>query len=112
MLSAQEVDPDCLERMRKGVFVVNSDPEIEVIRTSKEYVEVYNHGDSKLFHQITWENDSTYVLTMKRAVNAVGCLQVGQTVRTTIVGCSGDLYMTLSESEFCGDSEEVFRKTL
>jgi len=112
-LSTQAQEPQnaqCLARMKKGVFKLQSSESVEVIRTSKEYVEVYGDGNSKLFHSITWENDSTYVLTMKRAVNTVPCLKVGEQVRTTIRGCKHDRYATYSVSESCGMSQEVYVK--
>ena len=108
--SAQEVESECLSRMKKGVFIPDQEGVMEVIRTSKEHVEVFNGGDSKLFHSIHWENDSTYTLTMKRAVNAITCLRAGEKMKTTITACSGNHYETESISVYCGSSKDSFVK--
>ena len=83
---------------------------MEVIRTSKEHVEVYNKGNAKLFHAIRWDNDSTFTLTMKRSVNVVTCLKKGAIMKTTITTCSGNRYASKSISVYCGDTEESFVK--
>jgi len=108
--SAQNLDPDCLARIRKGVFVPEQAGPMEVIRTGKEYVEVYNEGDAKLFHAIRWDNDSTFTLTMKRSVNVLTCLKKGEIMKTTITTCQGNRYESKSISLYCGDTEESFVK--
>ncbi len=108
--AAQKVEPECLSRMKKGVFIPDQEGLMEVIRTSKEHVEVFEGGDSKLFHAIHWENDSTYTLTMKRAVNAITCLKKGEIKKTTITACRGDRYETESISVYCGSSKDSFVK--
>lgn len=102
---SQSLDEDCLKRMHTGVFTYTAaEQEVEVIRTQRIQVEVMDGGHSKLYLNVVWENDSTMVLTMDRGVNAIGCLDHGDIIRTEIVACYHDRYDCVSQSKTCGDS--------
>lgn len=82
----------------------------EIIRTSKEHVEVFQDGDAKLFMSVEWINSRKYVLTMKRSVNTIGCLDVGERVETTITSCEQDRYECKFVSNRCGSGKAVIIK--
>lgn len=84
--------------------------EIEIVRTKNRQVEIYNNGKSKLILKIDWINDSTYVLTHIKSINAPGCLEKGDWIRATITSRSGDTYECTYTSNRCGSGKSVFKK--
>lgn len=94
--------------LKTGKFTyAENEGETEIIRTKRKQTEIYNDGKSKLVMKIRWENDTTYVLTLKREVNAPGCLQKGDWIRTTIVKRSGNRYECSSTSKRCGSLAKI-----
>jgi len=82
-----------------------------IIRTDKLQTEIFNNGQSRLILKIKWTSETTYVLKLKKAINAPGCLKKGDRVTTTIVSCSGDEYVGASTSKKCGDITTTYIRT-
>ena len=110
MLSFQQSD-NLYKSFRTGIFTYqNSKTRVKIVRTEDEQIEIYNDGNSKLILGIHWENDSTYVLTHKQAINAPGCLQIGDWIKTTITSAEKNKYSCTYTSNRCGSGESVFIK--
>ncbi len=107
---AQKVD--CLKNHRTGKYTYQSRGQmVEIVRTENEQTEIFNDGKSKLILSVEWLNNSTYLLTLKQAVNSSkGCLSVGDWIKVTIVKCYGKQYSAKYESNKCGAGESVFVK--
>jgi hypothetical protein len=104
-------DSLCLKNMRTGTFTYEGqEGRVEIIRTRKKQVENYNGGKSKIILRIKWVNDSTYVLTFRRAKNAPGCLKEGDTITTRILECDGNSYYCEYSSRRCGGGRITFVK--
>ncbi len=96
---------------KTGTFTYESqEGEVEIIRTKTKQIEIYNDGKSKLITNIKWENDSTYVLTHKKAINAEGCLDKGDWIRTKIISRDGNRYEADFVSNKCGRGTAIFIK--
>lgn len=99
------------EGFKTGKFAYEGrESEVEIIRTKRKQIEIYNGGQSKLIMAIKWINDSTYVLTLKRSVNVLGCLENGDSIKTTILKRDGDKYFCSFTSNKCGGGSCVFIK--
>lgn len=104
-------DQNSFDDLKTGKFAYEgNEGEIEIIRTKKKQIEIFNNGKSKLILKIKWLNDSTYVLTHIKAKNAVGCLQKGDTIKAIILNRNGNRYECSYSSNRCGDGKSVFIK--
>lgn len=84
---------DNYERFKTGVFTYVDVPgNVEIIRTETTQTEILNNGKSKMILKITWENDSTYVLKLKKLVNMPGILRKGDVIVTTIYEADQNSY--------------------
>lgn len=109
-LAAQ--DTECLKKMRTGNFIYSDQgSQSVIIRTDKLQTEIFNNGQSRLILKIKWTSETTYVLKLKKAINAPGCLKKGDRVTTTIISCSGDEYVGASTSKKCGDITTTYIRT-
>ena len=100
-----------LEDFRTGTFAYeNMGEEIQIIRTEDTQTEIYNNGSSQLILSIEWESDVRYVLTMKKGINAEGCLKKGDKIHTTILSHEGNVYKAYYTSKRCGEGESNFVK--
>lgn len=102
---------DCLNKIKTGKFTYpGEEGKVEIIRTKKTQTEVYNNGVSKLILKIQWLNDSTYVLTHKKSVNAPGCLEKGDWMKATVFKCEENRYSCEFTSNKCGNGQIVLIK--
>lgn len=102
---------DQYKSFKTGTFTyLNSESKVKIVRSENEQVEIYNDGESRLILDIHWENDSTYVLTLKQAINAPGCLQIGDWIKTTITSAEKSRYTCTYTSNRCGSGESEFIK--
>jgi hypothetical protein len=83
---------------------------VEIIRTNKKQVEIFNDGKSKLILKINWINDSTYILTLIKKINIHGCLERGDWIKATITNRNGNKYECTYISKNCGGGKSVFVK--
>jgi hypothetical protein len=105
-------DTECLKKMRTGNFIYSDQgSQSVIIRTDKLQTEIFNNGQSRLILKIKWTSETTYVLKLKKAINAPGCLKKGYRVTTTIISCSGDEYVGASTSKKCGDITTTYIRT-
>ena len=96
---------------RTGTFVYKGiEDKAKVIRTKKTQTEVFNDGKSKLIMKIKWVDKTSYVLTLKKAINAPGCLKIGDTITATLVKQEGKTFYCKSKSENCGKADVVMIK--
>ncbi|MFI5204028.1 MAG: hypothetical protein ACHQF2_05980, partial [Flavobacteriales bacterium] len=65
---------------------------------------------SKIVLKIEWLNDSTYVLTVKKLVNAPGCLSKRDWIKTVITSCTDNRWVGTYTSNKCGSGKCVFLK--
>lgn len=101
-------DSTCIQTFKTGTFTYKGKKEeVEVIRTKSTQIERYNGGNSELVLSIDWSSDSSYILTLQRAINAPGCLEKGDTIRTRISRCEKGRLVGRSETEDCGGQEFV-----
>jgi len=108
VFSQEKID---FARFKTGKFTYETKKEqVEIIRTKKKQIEIFNNGMSKVILKIKWINDSTYVLSLKRAINAPGCLKKGDRVVTTILNASEDRYECFFTSKNCGEGRSVIIK--
>jgi hypothetical protein len=104
-------DSTCIQDFRTGTFTYKEkQEEVEVIRTRSTQIERYNDGDSELVLSIEWPDDSSYVLTLQRSINAPGCLEKGDTIRTQVLSCEKGRMTGRSSSEDCGGQRFVMLK--
>lgn len=97
--------------LKTGKFTyVGKEGETEIIRTKRKQVETFNGGKSKLILKIKWMNDSTYILTHKKAINAPGCLQKNDWINVVITRRWGNRFECSCSSENCGQGQIVFVK--
>lgn len=97
-----------MDSFRTGTFhYQGQDHDVTVIRTEEEQIERYNDGKSEMISSIEWTSDTSYRLVVERGVNAPGCLEEGDTVRTRIVGCEGDRMTCKTRSDQCGGTRSV-----
>lgn len=102
-------DTDCLKKMRTGSFHYSDlGSQATIVRTDKLQTETYNNGQSKLIFKIKWTSDSTYVLILKKIINAPGCLNLGDRIETTITDCSENTYVGASTTKNCGSSTNTY----
>ena len=105
-------DTECLKKMRTGNFIYSDQgAQSVIIRTDKLQTEIFNNGQSRLILKIKWTSETTYVLKLKKAINAPGCLKKGDRITTTIISCSGDEYVGASTSKKCGDITTTYIRT-
>lgn len=110
-LSIHAQDSPCLQKMRFGTFeYLNKHEGTTIVRKRNKHIEYSNSGKSKLKLKIEWLNDSTYVLTHKKAVNNSGCLEKGTQIIVKIVSCDGNKYFAKYSSDKCGNGESWFIK--
>ena len=108
IFSQDQID---FEYFKTGKFTYEGkEGEVEIIRTKNKQIEVYNGGNSKLILKIKWINDSTYVLTHKKSINAPGCLEKGDWIKATILNGSKDQYECSYTSNRCGEGKSIFIK--
>ncbi|MFB6258808.1 MAG: hypothetical protein ABEH38_08945 [Flavobacteriales bacterium] len=102
-------DSTCIQRFRTGSFHYKGGAnDVTVLRTEKEQIERYNGGRSVLISSIEWPTDSSYRLIIQRRVNAKGCLDIGDTVRTKILHCQKDSIICKTSSAECGGTRSTF----
>jgi len=100
-----------LEKFRTGKFTyLGQEEDVVIIRTKKQQTETYNQGKSKLILKIEWVNDSTYVLTHQKAIEAPGCLTKGDWIKTIITSQDGNKYTCTYTSNKCGSGEGTIVK--
>jgi hypothetical protein len=79
---------DCLKAMKTGEFFYPGRKDAaKIIRKKDKQIEIYNNGLSRLVFKLKWANDSTYVLTLKKKINAPGPLKKGDWIKATITSC-------------------------
>lgn len=106
---SQESD-SCLLSLRKGKFTYEGKSgEVTIIRTKNRQEEIFNGGRSKLIMKIKWINNSTYVLTHIKSVNAPGNMKKGDKIFCSIPQCEGDHY-TVRYTSVYGAGQSVFIK--
>ncbi len=100
------------EKFKTGTFTYAGDAYsgTKIVRTKSKQTEIINNGQAKVIMKIKWINDSTYVLTLVKAVNAPGCLKKGDTITTVITSSTGNQYTFRSETANCGGAEATIVK--
>lgn len=102
---------NCLESLKSGKFTYEGmEGKIEIIRSNDKQVEIYNNGESKLILKIEWINDHEYILTHLESLNAPGCLEKGDSIKTTVVKCEDNKYYCVFTSNKCGNGSATFIK--
>jgi hypothetical protein len=102
---------NCFKKHVIGKFTYQDrQHESEIIRTRTKQTEIFNFGKSKLILKIKWLNDSTYVLTHQKAINAPGCLDKGDWIKATITNCDETHYTATYTSNKCGNGKSTFIK--
>ena len=97
--------------LKTGKFTYEGkEDDTEIIRAKRRQVEIFNGGKSKLILKIKWMNDSTYILTHKKAINAPGCLQKNDWINVVITRRWGNRFECSCSSENCGQGQIVFVK--
>jgi len=97
--------------MRTGKFTYfGQQGKVEIIRTETEQTEIYNDGKSKGVLDINWISDTEYILTLRLAENAPGCVKVGDVIKTKILNCEGNKYYYESSCESCGEDHNTLVK--
>jgi len=103
--------PESLQTMRTGKFTYMGDEgKVEIVRTETEQTEIYNDGKSKGVLTIKWLSDTEYLLTLKSAENAPGCIKKGDVIRTKILTCDGTKYYYESSCVTCGEDSNTIVK--
>lgn len=98
-------------KFRTGTFSYPGQEEDVIITWTKhKQIEVYNGGESKLILKVEWLNDSTYLLTHKKSINAPGCLDKGDWIKTKITQVNGNRYLCESTTNKCGSGELIIVK--
>ena len=106
---SQKKDP--YKRFKKGEFAyVGQENAVKIIRTKRKQIEVFGDGKSKLILKIDWTNDSTYVLTHLKSINANGCLKKGEQIITTIINSTADKYTCFYTTKNCGEGRSAIIK--
>lgn len=108
--SAKSQSSDDYKKFHIGTFVYGGKKDVEIIRTKKMQTEVYNAGKSKIIMKIVWLNDSTYMLTVKKLVNAPGCLQKKDWITSVILDIQGNKSICSSRTANCGLSQAAIVK--
>ncbi|PHR26760.1 MAG: hypothetical protein COA38_14340 [Fluviicola sp.] len=99
------------DEFRTGTFTYLDKGEgVLVIRTKKTQIEIYPDGESKLINKIKWINDSTYMLTFKKSINADGCLVKGDRMKIEFLSKDGNQYKCRYTSSACGKGEVTMKK--
>ena len=102
---------DCLKNVRDGRFkYVDKLLDVEIVRKKRKHIEYSNGGKSYLKMKIEWPNDSTYVLTLKKAYDWPGCMEKGDQITVNIIECKGNGYFAKYTSDECGIGEGNFIK--
>ncbi|SMC81345.1 hypothetical protein [Moheibacter sediminis] len=108
----QSQESNIYSKFKTGKFSYEGNSgKVEIIRTEKKNIEIFNNGKSKLINEIKWINDSTYILTHKKSINASGCLDKGDWVKSTIIKVDGNSYTIKAISNKCGEGQTVIHKT-
>lgn len=108
VFSQDQID---FESIKTGRFTYEGkEGEVEIIRTKRKQIEIFNEGKSKLILKIKWINDSTYVLTHKKSINNSGCLDKGDWIKAKILKRKKDRYECSYTSNKCGGGKSVFIK--
>jgi hypothetical protein len=99
-------DSKCNVDYKTGTFIYE-DPTVKaiIVRTETQQKESWNDGKSFILMKIKWQNDSTYVLTVKKVVNAPGCVKKGTKIWTTIESCDGKKINFSYKTKSCGDGK-------
>lgn len=99
------------EGFKTGKFTyLAGDETVLIIRKKNTQTEIFNNGESKIILRINWLDDSNYTLTLKKAINAPGCLNKGDTINARIIKRSSNEYTCTYTSKNCGSGESTFTK--
>ena len=66
----------------------------KIKRTKRKQIEFFNSGKSRVVSKITWLNDSSYMLIVKKCVNCpdVSLAQIGASTKVSITECTGNKF--------------------
>ncbi len=103
---------ECSNVFKTGTFVYEDlTLEAVIIRTKKKQKEFWNNGASYIVMKVKWLNDSHYVLTVQKIVNAPGCLEKGDKIWTKIESCEGNKVNLSFSTKSCGEgASSMIRK--
>lgn len=99
------------EDIKTGTFTYEGqEGNVEIIRTKREQIEIFNEGKSKITLKIEWVNDFTYILEVKELINAPGCLKRGDWIKASIGNRDKKGYDCSYTSSSCGSGSSRFIK--
>lgn len=103
----QQVDLDCVAAMHVGKFVVKGEDSVQITRTEKKQIEVYNGGEGKAILRIDWTSPTTYTLTYLRGRGIRPNSKRGDTIAVEVLGCNDTEYTFRAYLTAIGDKSAM-----